>query len=143
MKQFISLLFITVMCLVTTTTEAKTKDPYHLLVQGEFLSQKHISYTVYKYDVKKDKFVSESRTKARKYFLIHCDRGCKYIVRFQDKKGNTKFLMIDATREGEFVVDVDFRKPYDALLKHTKNGYSLTPLTNSTVKRDYGDLAMN
>lgn len=141
MKQFISLLLITLVCVVTTKLEAKTKDPYHLLVQGEFLAKKNISYTVYKYDVKNDKFVSESRTKARKYFLISCDRGCKYIVRFQDKKGNTKFLLIDATREGEFVVDVDFSKPYDGMLRHTKNGYSLTPLTNSTVKKDY--LAMN
>lgn len=138
MKKYLTMLLAALVCTFTATaSETKSKDPYHLVVQGEFLSKKNISYTVYKYDVKEDKFMSELRTKARKYFLISCDRGCKYIVRFQDKNGNTKFLMIDATREGSFLVDVDFSKPYDASLKYTKNGYSLTPLTNSTLKTEH------
>jgi hypothetical protein len=44
--------------------------------------------------------------------------------------------MVDATREGYFEVDVDFRKSYDAQIKYTKNGYSLVVLTSSGVKPD-------
>jgi len=117
------------------TSHAKPthKDRYHLIVEGSFLGQRNISCTVYKMD-QNGTFYSEERTKVRKHFQLRCKRGEKYIVRFQDKKGNTKFLMIDASKAGYFGVNVDFTRGYDAVIKYTKNGYSLTPLTASNMQ---------
>jgi len=141
MKTIIKLVIAALLCAVdlsagNTVTKLKIKDPYHLEIEGEFIAQRHIEYTVFKYNKKTESFISEERGKARRYYHFVCDRGCKYIIRFQDKHGNVKFLMVDATREGYFGVNVDFRKSYDAQIKYTKNGYSLTVLTSSGMRPD-------
>jgi len=119
--------------LVALTLPAKTKkDPYHLILEGKFLAEKNINCTVYRMD-KRGVFVKESRLKARKYFSFTCDVGGKYIIRFEDKKHNTKFLMVDVTKTGYFTIDVDFSKSYDAILKFTKVGYRIEPLDNNPV----------
>lgn len=120
------------MLLCITSIQAKGRDPHHLILEGEFLHKKNINYTVYKMN-HEGTFVSEYRSKARKYYSIACDLGAKYLIRFQDKNQNVKFLMIDVTQTGTFIIDVDFCKEYDAVLKLTKNGYSLTPLTNKPI----------
>jgi hypothetical protein len=131
-----ALLFAVDLSAGNSVTKPRVKDPYHLEIAGEFVAQRNINYTVFKYNKDSETFVKEERGKARKYFHFTCNRGCKYIIRFQDKSGNVKFLMVDATREGYFEVDVDFRKSYDAQIKYTKNGYSLVVLTSSGVKPD-------
>lgn len=140
MKTIIKLIVAALLCVAdlnagNMVTKPVVKDPYHLIVEGQFLAEKHIQYTVYKKDAR-GIFVSEFRDKAKKYFYVSCDKGSEYIVRFQDKHGNVKFLMIDATKEGYFQVDVDFAKPYDAKIYLTKVGYALTPLTNSAIRPD-------
>lgn len=119
----------------TSNASSKTcrNNPYILLVQGRFLGEKNVQYTIYKMN-KKGVFVNEIRTKGRKFYNIECQRGCKYIIRFQSKKGDVKFLMVDATNSGYFGVNVDFTKPYDAKITYTKNGYSLIHLTDSNIK---------
>lgn len=138
--QILSIIMLMCMVAFSSSFTAKTKkDPYHFIVEGAILAQKNITYTVFKMDNTTGTFVSESHMKVRKYFSVMCDVGFKYIVRFQDKKGNVKFLMLDVTRNGSFTVDVDFEKPWDGLLKYTHMGYKLTrinkelkssPLTN-------------
>lgn len=137
MKTIIKLMLATVLCVVSSAAKSNppAKDPYHLVVEGEFLAQKHVQYTVYKLDAKTGVFISESHNKGRKYFHIMCDRGSKYIIRFQDRKGNVKFLMVEATREGYYGVNVDFNKPYDAMVKYTKNGYDVMLLTSSGMNQ--------
>lgn len=139
MKTIIKLMLATALCIVSSVSKSSTnpmKDPYHLVVEGTFLAEKHVQYTVYKLDEKTGAFVSESRNKGKKYFSVVCDKGSKYIIRFQDRKGNVKFLMIEATKEGYFGVNVDFNRSYDAVVKYSKNGYSVTPLTNSGINLD-------
>lgn len=133
MKSIIKLVIIALLCSIDLSA-SKNKDPYHLIVEGAFLNHKHIQYTVYRMNEKTGVFESELRTSARKYFQVACDVGTKYIVRFQDKTGNVKFLMINATRSDYFIVDVDFGKPYDAVIKDTKNGYSVTPIDDLVIK---------
>jgi len=125
----IIMLICMVACSLSLTAKTK-KDPYHFIVEGVFLSEKNISYTVFKMDNRTGDFVSESHSKGRKYFSVTCDVGFKYIVRFQDKAGDVKFLMLDVTRNGYFTVDVDFEKPWDGLLKYTVTGYHLTRINN-------------
>lgn len=130
MKKLINSLIVVLLCI--TSVQGKTKDPYHLILEGEFLHQKNVNYTVYKMN-NEGTFVSEYRSKARKYYSITCDVGAKYLIRFQDKNQNVKFLMLDVTQSGTFTIDVDFCKEYDAVLRLTKNGYSLTPLTSKPL----------
>lgn len=121
-------------CLIASSNNnPKTRDPFHLIVEGKFLAEKNVHYTVYKLN-SKGVFVSESHNKGKKYYSVMCDVGSKYLIRFQDKKHNVKFLMLDVTRHGTFTVDVDFSRSYDAVLQFTKNGYSITPLTNSMLQ---------
>lgn len=117
----------------TSSTNLPTlkKDKYHLIVEGSFLNQKNVNYTVYEMN-HEGTFVSIDRVHARKYFSIVLDVNRKYIIRFEDKEHNVKFLLIDATDSGNFEVDVDFSKPHDAILKMTKVGYAVTPLTSGT-----------
>ena len=129
--QNLSIIMLICMVAFSPSVTAKTKkDPYHFIVEGAILAQKNISYTVFKMDNKSGDFVSESHCKIRKHFSVMCDVGFKYIVRFQDKKGNVKFLMLDVTRNGSFTVDVDFTTPWDGLLKYTPIGYRLTRINN-------------
>ena len=103
------------------------KDKYHLIVEGSFLYQKNVNYTVYEMN-REGTFVSTDHVKARKYFSLVLEVSKKYIIRFEDKGHNVKFLIIDASESGTFEVDVDFSKPHDAILKMTKVGYAVTPL---------------
>jgi len=127
MKKIVTMLFI---ILGIVTTQAKMNDPYHLILEGQFLSEKNIHYTIYKMD-SEGTFKSIERTKSRRYYSITCDVGEKYLIRFQDKNQNVKFLIVEATKPGYFGANVDFRKSYDAVIRYTKNGYSITTLTNS------------
>lgn len=135
MKTILKLVLATVLCVVSTVVKSNTnpmKDPYHLTVEGKFLAEKKVAYTVYKQD-SRGVFVSESRGKSRNYYSFLCDVGCKYIISFRDRHGNTKFLMIDVTKPGYFGVDVDFSKKNDAQLKYNKHGYYIYPLTDNPV----------
>lgn len=120
-----------IMLMSVISLQAKHRDPYHFIVEGEFLAQKNINYTVFK-QTTSGKFVAIEHTKARKYYRVECNTGEKYIIRFQNKKGDVKFLMIDAVERGYFIADVDWRKPYDGKITLEKIGYCLTPFTNMT-----------
>lgn len=126
MKKIVAIMCI--MLVSMTALSGKPKDPFHLIVEGSFLSSKNIHYTVYK-ETKQGTFVSIEHTKAHKYYHIECNTGDKYLVRFQNKKGNVKFLMIDASTYGYFQADVDWSKSYDGLIKKEKVGYCLVALT--------------
>lgn len=130
MKKFINSIIVMLLCI--TSIQAKGRDPHHLILEGEFLHKKNINYTVYKMN-SEGTFISEYRTKARKYYSITCDVGSKYLIRFQDKDQNVKFLMLNVTKSGTFTIDVDFCRSYDAVLTFTKNGYAITPLPDKLL----------
>ena len=125
---------VLLLCMVLSTVaiagKNKVKDPYHLILEGQFLAEKNVVYTIYKMD-SEGTFKSIEHRKAKRYYSITCDVGEKYLIRFQDKKQNVKFLMVEASKSGYFGANVDFNKSYDAVVKYTKNGYSITLLTNS------------
>lgn len=127
MKKIVTMMLV--MLVSVTALAGKTKDPYHFVVEGEFLADKNIHCTIFEQD-KSGNFVALEHTKARKYFHVECNVGHKYIVRFQNKKGDVKFLMIDASTNGYFQTDVDWKRPFDGLIKKEKIGYCLTVLTN-------------
>ncbi len=129
MKKIVSIMMITLVSMVSLA--GNNKDRYHFVVEGEFLSQKKISYTVFQED-QKGNFVAIEHVKARKSYHVVCNTGHRYIVRFQNKKGDVKFLMIDAVQRGYFIADVDWRKPFDGKITLEKIGYCLTPFTNMT-----------
>lgn len=133
MKKIISVIMIMLVSTICSSNNPhptrEKKDRFHLVVEGSFLNQKNVNYTVFEMD-KEGTFVSTEHVKARKYFSLQLDVNAKYIIRFEDKKHNVKFLIIDAARSGHFVVDVDFSKPHDAILRVTKVGYAITPLIN-------------
>lgn len=128
MKKLINSIVVILLCV--TSLQATGKEPKHLIVEGEFLNDKNVNYTIFQ-SADDGKFVAVEHVKARKYFLVECNIGYKYIVRFQNKKGDVKFLMIDAAQKGYFMVDVDWQKPYDGKITFEKTGYALTPFTNS------------
>lgn len=139
MKTIIKLVIAVLLCAVDLSagnTVTKSKDKFHLIVEGAFLNEKNVQYTIFKEDLRTGTFKSESRAKSRKYYYLSCDVGCRYIVRFENKKGDVKFLMIDASNAGYFGVNVDFSRSYDARIQYTKNGYDILPLTNSGLKPD-------
>lgn len=111
----------------TNPSIKSVKDKFHFVVEGSFLNQKNVNYTVYQMD-REGTFVSIDHVKAKKHFSVVLDVSSKYIIRFEDKKHNVKFLIVDASQSGHFTVDVDFSKPHDAILKMTKIGYAITPL---------------
>ena len=121
------------LCAAGHSNNPPTKDPWHLIVEGSFVSEKNIHVTVYKQNTE-GAFVSDTHEKCRKYYSITCNVGEKYILRFEDKHHNVKFLMVDATKQGYYAVDVDFSKSYDAkLFYNPKLGYALLRLTNSAI----------
>jgi hypothetical protein len=126
MKKIVTLMFIV---LSMVSLAGKAKDRYHFIVEGEFLSQKNVSYTIFE-ESKDGAFVAIEHVKARKYYFVECKVGKKYIVRFQNKQGDVKFLMIDAAKHGYFQVDVDWSKPYDGKITLEKIGYAVTPFLN-------------
>ena len=128
MKKIVTLMLI-VLSTVVLAGKNKVRDPYHFVVEGSFIATKNVSYTIFK-ENKEGTFVCIERTKARKVYRVECNTGGRYLVRFQNKKGDVKFLMIDASTYGYFQADVDWRKPYDGLIKKEKIGYCLVTLTN-------------
>lgn len=131
MKKITTIVIIMLVSMVSFAGKDKSRDRHHFIVEGSFLSQKNISYTVYQ-ENQEGKFVAIERSKARKYYSFVFNTGHKYIIRFQNKKGDVKFLMVDAVQRGYFMVDVDWRKPYDGKITYEKIGYCLTPFTNMT-----------
>jgi len=127
MKKIVSIMLIALVSVMTL--QGKTKDRWHFIVEGEFLAEKKISYTVFQQN-DKGVFVAIDHAKARKYYHLEFNTGHKYVIRFQNKKGDVKFLMVDAVERGYFIADVDWRKPYDGKITLEKIGYCLTPFTN-------------
>lgn len=127
MKKIVAMMIV--MLVGMTSLQSKGKDADYFIVEGSFLVSKNVYYTVYQQN-SEGTFVSVEHTKAHKSYHIKCDAGYKYMVRFQNKKGDVKFLLIDASTTGYFRADVDWSKPYDGLIKKYKIGYCLTALTN-------------
>jgi hypothetical protein len=121
---------VTIMLIMLSVTTLTAKDPYHFIVQGSFIADKNIKYTIFK--MKKDgALVAIEHVKGRKYYFVECNVGDKYVVRFQNKKGNVKFLMIDASANGYFQADLDWTQPYDGWIKREKAKYKLTRICNA------------
>jgi len=129
MKKIVSIMLVMLVSMTALAGKEKIRDPYHFVVEGSFLSSKNVSYTVFK-ENKEGTFVCIERTKAHKVYRVECNTNGRYIVRFQNKKGDVKFLMIDASTYGYFQADVDWNKPYDGLIKKEKIGYCLVALTS-------------
>lgn len=130
------LIVLSILLLISVVVNSKPnhKDRFHLIVKGKFLVKKHITYTILKED-NKGVFVVQEKIKANRYYHVQCNVGERYIIRFEDRQHNIKFLMIEPQEGGYFVADVDFSKSYNARLHLTKDGYSLLPFTNSAMTR--------
>jgi hypothetical protein len=121
---------VTIMLIMLSVTTLTAKDPYHFIVQGSFIADKNIKYTIFKME-KNGALVAIEHVKGRKYYFVECNVGDKYVVRFQNKKGNVKFLMIDASANGYFQADLDWTQPYDGWIKREKAKYKLTRICNA------------
>ena len=121
---------VTIMLIMLSVTTLTAKDPYHFIVQGSFIADKNIKYTIFKME-KDGALVAIEHVKGRKYYFVECNVGDKYVVRFQNKKGNVKFLMIDASANGYFQADLDWTQPYDGWIKREKAKYKLTRICNA------------
>ena len=128
MKKIVTIMLV--MLVSIASLAGKTKDPYHLIVEGTFIADKHINYTIFKME-KDGALVAVEHVKGRKYYFVECNVGDKYVVRFQNKKGNVKFLMIDASAHGYFEADIDWTQPYDGWIKRDKAKYRLTRICNA------------
>jgi len=126
MKKIVLMMFV---ILGVTTLQAKVKDPQNFIVEGSFIADKNITYTVFKMDKAGD-LIAIEHVKGRKHYFVECNVGEKYVVRFQNKNGDVKFLMIHATTKGYFQADIDWTIPYDGMIKEEEIGYTLTRLTN-------------
>jgi len=136
MKKIVLMMFV---ILGVTTLQAKVKDPQNFIVEGSFIADKNITYTIFKMDQVGD-LIAIEHVKGHKHYFVECNVGDKYVVRFQNKKGDVKFLMIDATSTGYFEADIDWNVPYDGLIKEEKVGYSLSRISN---KLKYPGLVRN
>lgn len=110
----------------TVASQAKTKD---LIIEGSFLHLYRASYTVFKLD-STGNFVKQRTETNQREFYIKCDIGSKYVVQFVNHEGIVKFLVINATEPGNFVMDVDFSKEVHAVLNYARVGYQLRTLRN-------------
>lgn len=136
MKKIVAIMLVMLVSVASLT--GKTKDPYHFIVEGTFIADKHIAYTIFKMEKDGD-LVAVEHVKGRKYYFVECNVGDRYVVRFQNKKGNVKFLMIDASTYGYFQADIDWTQPYDGWIKKDKAKYRLTRICNAAkdpVKTD-------
>lgn len=122
---------VTMMIIILGVISVQARDPYHFIVQGSFIADKNIKYTIFKME-KDGALVAIEHVKGRKYYFVECNVGDKYVVRFQNKKGNVKFLMIDASANGYFQADLDWTQPYDGWIKREKAKYKLTRICNAS-----------
>ena len=122
---------VTMMIIILGVISVQARDPYHFIVQGSFISDKNIKYTIFKME-KDGALVAIEHVKGRKYYFVECNVGEKYVVKFQNKKGNVKFLMIDASANGYFQADLDWTQPYDGWIKREKAKYKLTRICNAS-----------
>lgn len=130
MKTILSICLVMIVSLACSTTNqlnsngGKNKP---LIIEGSFISEKNITCTLYKLD-EKGNFILQYSNKFKRDFTVHCEIGSNYIVQFTNSSGNTKLLLIEATVANEYVLDVDFSKEYNAVLKYRGHGYALSPI---------------
>ena len=127
MKKIVKTMLVILMSVITLT--GKAKDPYHCVVEGSYLADKNIQYTIFKMDKNGD-LIAIEHVKSRKHYFVECNVGDKYLVRFQNKQGDVKFLMINASKHGYFQANIDWSVPTDGMIKVEKTGYKLTRIKN-------------
>jgi len=120
---------VTMMIIILSVVSLQAREPSYFIVEGSFIADKNINYTVFKMDKAGD-LIAIEHVKGRKHYFVECNVGEKYVVRFQNKNGDVKFLMIHATTKGYFQADIDWTIPYDGMIKEEEIGYTLTRLTN-------------
>jgi hypothetical protein len=121
------------MTLSSITNTIIKKDKHHLILEGKFIAEKHVSYQVF--EVAYDKsLVLQSTHKGSHYYSIQTEVGKSYVVKFTTKSGNIKYLNLDVQNSGYFMVDVDFRNSKSASLTYTGwYDYKLKPLNKEEL----------
>lgn len=136
MKKIVTIMLITLASV--TTLSAKTKDPYHFILEGEHLNDKNISYSLFQ--EKNGELVLIEKSKSHKYYLLELNVGETYVIAFKNKKGTEKILIIEASKSGNFMVDVDWNVPTNAKITADKDEYKITPFLS---KKELENIAQN
>lgn len=135
MKKFIFMSIMMLVSIVGQSMEKVKRDPYHLILEGRFLSEKGVKYELYKVEGI-DYSVKELSSSGNKYFSVQIDVGAKYVMKFTSKSGKVKYLNIEVQSPGYLAIDVDFSNDSSANLvynKSKKNGYDLRKIQEDEI----------
>ena len=123
MKKVLVVLSLMLMSIVANS--AVKNDRFHLVLEGKFISEKNVTYELYKMD-EQNKIIQECSLKGKKYFSVQVDVGARYVMKFTSESGLVKYLNIEVQTNGYLAIDIDFNNDNSATLVYNKHyGYDL------------------
>lgn len=126
------------MLVLSTQATNRDNDNEILTVEGKFMAQKNVKYTVFEYQ-EDGTLLEVFSGKGNQYFAVTLTTGNHYVVNFVSLNNEVKSLFIDADESGTFQLIVDFTKPNAGVLKYNskKSVYELKsiPITKSDEER--------
>jgi hypothetical protein len=106
--------------------------PRVITVEGNFLHQKHVSYTLYELE-DNGAYKELVSSHGRKMYSVKCNTKTTYLIKFVDKTQTIKYLELRIDRAKDIVIDIDFSTNQSIKLLYDKKGLKITDMSNDAL----------
>ena len=121
-----------IMLILTCISMLSMYSKPRVTVEGNFLHQKHVSYTLYELE-DNGTYKELISSHGRKAYSVQCNTKTTYLIKFVDKTQTVKYLEFRIDRVKDIVVDVDFSTNQSIKLLYDKKGLKITDMSNDCL----------
>lgn len=121
------------MLMIMSTLSVYSKPrPNVINVDGTFHNQRNVNFVLYEL-LKDGSYKELEYGYGRRSFHFQCLTEKTYLVKFIDKKQNTKYLELRVEDSKDLLLDVDFSTNKSISLTYTKEGLTIREISFSSI----------
>ena len=105
--------------------------PRIIMVEGNFLHDKNIKFTLYQVD-SLGKYIELESSEAKKTYYVKCYTKTKYVLKFESKN-KVKYMEFEIKIHKNVQVDVDFNTDDNIHMEYSGNGLIIKKLNPTEI----------
>lgn len=130
MKTTIKSIMILLICFITLNVNA-AKQP-QAFIEGVFLNQSSVSYTLYEV-LDNNEYKVVTSAVSRRNYKIGFSINKEYVLKFEDKNGKIKYMSFIAYDSANIIIDVDFKSDKSINLVYDGEDILITDIEETLV----------
>jgi len=130
MKTTIKSIMILLICFITLNVNA-AKQP-QAFIEGVFLNQSSVSYTLYEV-LENNEYKVVTSAVSRRNYKIGFSINKEYVLKFEDKNGKIKYMSFIAYDSANIIIDVDFKSDKSINLVYDGEDILITDIEETLV----------